>query len=193
MTIRLMEYAHLGTEIRSFDSIKNIIDFSTNQVSQYKALFEDYSQWLGTLLRDFEKEHKDEEWYKKTAALQKTLKSQSKQIPEKSENKKKKGKGESQSCWVQSGGLQISFAEEAQTQILFEAIEKIKIKILEYEKFKVATQQLSRLGLGTNVTYLVYFDDNAPKKIVLKHRGNSKGDEAFKFSTEFSVPAFSSF
>ncbi len=56
----------MGTEIRQFTSIKDIVDYTSNQISQNKSLFEDYSQWLGTLLRDFEKENKDEEWYKKT-------------------------------------------------------------------------------------------------------------------------------
>ena len=184
----------MGTEIRQFTSIKDIVDYTSNQILQNKALFEDYSQWLGTLLRDFEKDHKDDEWYKKTAAIQKTLKSQSKQPPKKSSNNKKAkgkgGKGEAESSWVYSGDLQISFADEAQTQILFEAIEKIKAKIQEFEKFRLAIQQLSRLGLGTTVTYLIYIEDDAPKKIVLKSRGNVKGDESFNFAAEFSVPAF---
>ena len=185
----------MGTEIRQFTSIKDIVDYTSNQISQNKALFEDYSQWLGTLLRDFEKAHKDEEWYKKTTAIQKTLKSQSKQPPTKSSSEKKpkgkKGKGEEESVWVYSGELQISFADEAQTQILFEAIEKIKTKIQELEKFKLSIQQLSRLGLGTTVTYLIYIEDDSPKKIVLKSKGNTKGEESFNFSAEFSVPAFS--
>ena len=184
----------MGTEIRQFTSIKEIVDYTSNQILQNKALFEDYSQWLGTLLRDFEKDNKDEEWYKKTAAIQKSLKSQSKQPPAKStSNKKAKGKGgksEAESCWVYSGELQISFADEAQTQILFEAIEKIKAKIQEFEKFKLAIQQLSRLGLGTSVTYLVYIQEDSPKKIVLKSRGNTKGNESFNFAAEFSVPAY---
>jgi len=79
----------MGTEIRQFTSIKDIVDYTSNQILQNKALYEDYSQWLGTLLRDFEKAHEDEEWYKKTAAIQKTLKSQSKQPPAKSSNEKK--------------------------------------------------------------------------------------------------------
>ena len=183
----------MGTEIRQFTTIKDIVDYASNQISQNKALFEDYSQWLGTLLRDFEKDHKDEEWYKKTAIIQKNLKSQSKQPPKSYNDKKtkgKKGKGEAESCWVYSGELQISFADEAQTQILFEAIEKIKAKIQEFEKFKIAIQQLSRLGLGTSVTYLIYIEDDSPKKIVLKSRGNTKGEESFNFAAEFSVPAF---
>jgi hypothetical protein len=183
----------MGTEIRQFTSIKDIIDYATNQTLQNKSVFEDYSQWLGTLLRDFEKDHKDDEWYKKTAAIQKTLKSQSKQPSTKSPNDKKakgKSKGETESCWVYSGELQISFADEAQTEILFEAIEKIKAKIQEFEKFKLAIQQLSRLGLGTSVIYLVYIEDGTPKKIVLKSRGGPKADESFNFAAEFSVPAF---
>jgi hypothetical protein len=184
----------MGTEIRQFTSIKDIVDYTSNQILQNKSLFEDYSQWLGTLLRDFEKDHKDDEWYKKTALIQKTLKSQTKQPPPKSSNDKKaKGKGkkgEAESCWVYSGDLEISFTDEAQTQILFEAIEKIKVKIQEFEKFKLSIQQLSRLGLGTNVTYLIYIEDDAPKKIALKSRGNIKGDEKFNFAAEFSVPAF---
>jgi hypothetical protein len=184
----------MGTEIRQFTSIKDIVDYTSNQIMQNKSLFEDYSQWLGTLLRDFEKDHKDDEWYKKTAAVQKTLRNQSKQPPSKSSNankaKGKSGKGEIESCWVYSGDLQISFADEAQNQILFEAAEKIKAKIQEFEKFKLAIQQLSRLGLGTNVIYLIYIEDDAPKKIVLKSRGNAKGDESFNFAAEFSVPAF---
>jgi anti-sigma28 factor (negative regulator of flagellin synthesis) len=184
----------MGTEIRQFTSIKDIVDFISNQILQNKSLFEDYSQWLGTLLRDFESDHKNDEWYQKTAAIQKNLKSQSKQPQEKSSSNKKGktkgGKGEADSCWVNSGELQISFVDEAQTQILFEAIEKIKAKIQEFEKFKLAIQQLSRLGLGTTVAYLIYIEDDNPKKIVLKSRGNVKGDESFNFAAEFSVPAF---
>ena len=46
------------------------------------------------------------------------------------------------------------------------------------------------LGLGTTVNYIVYIEEDIPKKIVLKPKGNAKGDEAFKFITELSVPAF---
>jgi hypothetical protein len=184
----------MGTEIRQFTSIKDIVDYASNQISQNKSLFEDYSQWLGTLLRDFESNHKNEEWYQKTAAIQKNLRSQSKQPPAKSSSDKKAkgkgGKGEPESCWVYSGELQISFVDEAQTQILFESIEKIKAKIQEFEKFKLAVQQLARLGLGTSVTYLIFIEDDSPKKIVLKSKGNLKGDESFNFAAEFSVPAF---
>jgi hypothetical protein len=180
-----------GTEIRTFTSLKDITEFLANQTLQYRVLFEDYSQWLGTLLRDFEGAHKNEEWYQKSAALQKNLRSQSKKPVETAEKGKKGAKGkEETSGWVQSGDIAISFTEQGQTEILFEAIEKINKKIQEIEKFKVTVQQLARLGLGTTVNYIVYIEEDIPKKIVLKPKANTKGDEAFKFITELSVPAF---
>ncbi|MCW4004652.1 MAG: hypothetical protein NWE95_12150 [Candidatus Bathyarchaeota archaeon] len=182
----------MGTEIHTFSSLKDITEFIINQTNQYKSLFDDYSQWLGTVLRDCESAHKNEEWYQKSMALQKTLRSQSKKPPE--PEKKKGGKGakgqEEPSHWVQAGDVAISFTEQGQTEILFEAIEKIKAKIQEYDKFKVTIQQLARLGLGTTVDYIVYLEENIPKKIVLKQKANTKGDEAFKFMTELSIPAY---
>lgn len=181
----------MGTEIRTFTSLKDITEYLTNQTTQYKALYEDYSQWLGTLLRDAEGTHKNDEWYLKSAALVKNLKAQSKKPAEPAEKSKKGAKGkEESSCWVQSGDIQISFTDQGQSEILFEAIEKIKRQIQENEKFKLTIQQLARLGLGTSVSYIVYFEEDIPKKIVLKQKAGAKGDEGFKFITELSVPAF---
>ena len=184
----------MGTEIRTFTSLKDLTEFLTNQTLQYRALYEDYSQWLGTLLRDLESTHKNDEWYQKSVALQKNLKIQSKRPAESAEKGKKGGKGkEESSCWIQSGDIEISFTEQGQSEILFEAIEKIKTKIQENEKFKLTVQQLARLGLGTTISYIVYFEEDVPKKIVLKPKANAKGDETFKFTAELSVPAFYSY
>jgi hypothetical protein len=183
----------LGTEIRTFTSLKDITEYITNQTSQYKALFEDYSQWLGTVLRDAESSHKNEDWFKKSAAIQKTLKASSKKPVETDRSKKnaKGGKGKEETpCWIQSGDIMISFTEQGQTEVLFEAIEKINFKIQEFEKFKGTVQQLTRLGLGTTVNYIVYIEEDVPKKIVLKQKAASKDDEAFKFMTELSVPMY---
>ncbi len=184
----------MGTEIHTFTSLKELSEYVANQTGQYKALFEDYSQWLGSLLRDFESAHKNEDWYQKSAALQKNLRGQSKKTPETGDKGKKGGKGANgkteTSCWVQSGDIALSFTEQGQTEILFDAIEKINLKIQENEKFKATVQQLTRLGLGTTVNYIVYIEDDIPKKIVLKPKANTKGDDAFKFMAELSVPAF---
>ncbi len=183
----------LGTEIHTFTSLKDLTEYLTVQTCQYKATFEDYSQWLGTVLRDAESTHKNDEWFQKSAALQKTLKATAKKPVEADKSKKggKGGKGkEEESCWIQSGDISISFTEQGQTEILFLAIEKINKKIQEFEKFKGTVQQLARLGLGTTVNYIVYIEEDVPKKIVLKQKANAKGDEAFRFMAELSVPAY---
>jgi hypothetical protein len=187
-----IEWIKLGTEIQTFTSLRDLTEFVGNQSIQYRATYEDYSQWLGTLLRDFEVANKNEEWYQKSLVLLKSLRGQSKKSPgpsEKGKKGEKKGKEET-SCWVQSGDISISFTEQGQTEILFEAIEKINTKIQENEKFRLAVQQLARLGLGTTVNYIVYIEDDIPKKIVLKPKANSKGVGSFNFMTELSVPAF---
>jgi hypothetical protein len=182
----------LGTEIQTFTSLKDLTEYLTVQISQYKTTFEDYSQWLGTVLRDAENTHKSDEWYQKSAALQKTLKATAKKpVEDRSKKSSKGGKGkEEESCWVQSGDISISFTEQGQTEILFLAIEKINTKIQEFEKFKGTVQQLARLGLGTTVNYVVYMEEDVPKRIVLKQKANTKADDAFKFIAELSVPAY---
>jgi hypothetical protein len=181
----------LGIELRTFATLKDISEFVANQTSQYKALFEDYSQWLGTVLRDAESKHKTEEWFQKSAALQKNLKAQAKKPPEPDKSKKGgKGKGNEDSPWIQTGDISISFTEQGQSELMFEAIEKITAKIQEYEKFKSTIQQLTRLGLGQTVNYIVYLDEDVPKKIVLKQKATAKGEDAFKFDTELMVPAY---
>ena len=50
----------MGTEIRTFGTLKEIYDYIIDQTEQHRALYEDYSQWLGTLLRDCEANHKND-------------------------------------------------------------------------------------------------------------------------------------
>jgi hypothetical protein len=179
----------LGTEIRTFSTIKELSEYLVDETLQHKSLFEDYSQWLGSLLRSCEGEHKNDDWYQKSAALQKNLKGSSKKAPEpKGNGKKNGGKNAESSCWIQSGSVMLSSTEQGQVEILFEAIEKINGKIQDLEKFKSAVQQLERLGLGKSVNYVVYIEDEIPKKIVLRAKAGLPSEETFKFSTELSVP-----
>ena len=180
----------MGTELRTFTTLKETNEYMVDQTSQYKTLFEDYSQWLGSLLRTAEAEHKNDDWYQKSAALQKNLKGPLKKSPENKAAGKKGGKGKNtaSSCWVQSGNVMLSSTEQGQVEILFEAIEKISEKLTELEKFKATIQQLERIGLGKNVNYIVYLEDDIPKKIVIRSKG-TQFDDGFKFATELSVAA----
>ncbi len=180
----------MGTEIRTFASLKDLTEYLFDEVSQYKGLFEDYSQWLGSLLRSCEEEHKNDDWFQKSAALQKSLKAPTKKGSDSKGGDKKGGsKGNFESpSWVQAGNVLLCTTDQGQVEIMFEAIEKINEKIQELEKFKVAVQQLERLGLGKTVSYVVYIEEDIPKKIVIKAKTNAT-DDTFKFATELSVPA----
>ena len=182
----------MGTEIRTFTTLKEITEYLVDQLGQYKALFEDYSQWLGSLLRNCEETHKNEDWYQKSAAMQKNTRTPPKKAPDNKagEKKNKKGKKNESSIWVPSGNILLSSTEQGQAEVLFNALEKIGAKIQDLEKLKSSIQQLERIGLGKNVNYILYIEDDIPKKIVVHPKGNLPEEEAFKYATELSIQAF---
>jgi hypothetical protein len=182
----------VGTEIHTFTTLKEIGDYIADHLDQYQMLYEDYSQWLGSLLRSCEETHKSEEWYQNSVALQKSLPGAKKKASENTGKKKAKGKKSESSIWVQSGDVVLSSTEQGQAEVLFEAIEKIGDKIQALEKFKATVQQLERIGLGKNVNYIVYIEDDIPRKIVVHAKSGLPEEEAFKFAAEFSVSAFHS-
>ena len=62
---------NIVTEIRSFYSIKEINEALEEEIEQYESVADEYSQWLGSFLRDSEAIQENEEWAKKMVALQK--------------------------------------------------------------------------------------------------------------------------
>jgi hypothetical protein len=182
----------VGTEIRTFSTLKEMNDYVTEQISQYRALFEDYSQWLGSLLRSCEDNCKNEEWYQKSAAMQKNLRAGPKKATEAQNGRKGgggKGKNSTDSCWVHSGEILLCSTEQGQAEILFEAVEQIGITIQGLEKFKAGIQQLERIGFGKNVNYVTLIKDDIPTKIVVREKSSTQGNERFSFATDISVPA----
>ena len=174
----------MGTEIRTFYSLKEIEEAIKEQIEFYKSLVEDYSQWLGSFLRDYEQTYGDEEWFKDIAALSKNLKT--KKTPKKTEKKGKKKKKEG-STWIDFKEIMLSASEQGEAEILFEAIEEINEKIERLEKAKSAVENLAKVGLGKDILYITYINDGVPEKIVLKHKKGEEFGEKFKFIADFSV------
>ncbi len=174
----------MGTEIRTFYSLKELDEAIKEQMEFYKSLVDDYSQWLGSFLRDYEETYGDEEWFKNLAALSKSLKVEKKSKKTEKKGKKKKEKG---SIWVDFKELMLSASEQGEAEILFEAIEKINQKIERLEKILVAVEDLERVGLGKGILYITYINDGVPEKIVLKHKKGEEFAEKFKFIADFSV------
>lgn len=170
------------TEIRSFYSIKEMTEAIEEEMEQYKSVADEYSQWLGSLLRDLEETSEDEEWVKKMAMLQKSKpKGKTKPTQKKEKAKKKQASVD----WVQLKELALSASEQSEAEILFEAIEKINTKIERLEKVKESLLQLEKSGLGKDVTYVTYICDGVPEKIVLRHKKEQEFAKKFQYVADF--------
>jgi hypothetical protein len=171
----------LTTEIRTFYSLKEIRETIEAQISQYKMLLEDYSQWLGSLLRNPES-MKDQNKAKKIAELQKVLKA----------GGRKGGKREEKSVgvsteWAQFKDLMVCADDVGEAEILFEATEELRSKIEKLEKVKSSIIDLERYGLGKDLLYITYIHDGVPEKIVFKPKKSVSALEKFEFEADFSV------
>lgn len=171
------------TEIRTFYSLKEIRESVEEETNQCKLLLEDYSQWLGTLLRKPES-LKNQELVKKAAGLRKALKAGSRK-GRKTEEKRFASSTE----WVRFKDLMLCADDFGEAEMLFEAVEELKDKINRLEKVKNSVGDLERYGLGKDVLYITYIHDGVPEKIVFKPKKESEIREKFKFITDFSLTA----
>ena len=172
---------YLSTEIRTFYSLKEIRESVEDAINQHKSLLDDYSQWLGTLLRNPESS-KNQEWMKKAAELQKALKA----------GGRRRGKKEEKTAapsteWVQFKDLMLSADDFGEAEILFEAIEDLKNKIEKLQKVKDSLGDLERYGLGKELLYVAYIHDGVLEKIVFRPKKNVEAAEKFEFEADFSI------
>ena len=173
------------TEIRSFYSIKEINEVIEESIEQYKSVAEEYSQWLGSFLRDSEAMQENEEWAKQMATLQKT---KPKEKPSKTTKKKGKSKrAQASTDWVQFKEIMLSASELGEAEMLFEAIEEINRKIEQLRKMKESIAELEKSRLGKDITYITYIHDGVPEKIVLRHRKDQEFEKKFQYMADFSV------
>jgi len=172
---------NVSTEIRSFYSIKEINETLEEEIALYKSLGDEYSQWLGSFLRDSET-IKEEEWTKTREALRKT-KAKAKKVKKKGKSKKIQVSTE----WIQFNEIMLSASELGEAEILFDAVEEINRKIERLEKAKDSIAQLEKSGLGKDIIYLVYNCDGIPEKIVLRHKKDKEFAKKFQYIADFSV------
>lgn len=169
------------TEIRTFYSLKEIHESIEAEINQHKTLLEDYSQWLGTLLRNPESS-KDQEYAKKTAELQKVMK-----IGSKRGSKKDEKSGSTSTEWAEFKEILLSADSLGEAEMLFEAIEELKTKINKLEKAKNSITDLERYGLGRELLYVTYIHDGVPERIVFKPKKSANVAEKFEFMADFSI------
>ncbi len=177
----VLEMDGLRTEIRTFYSLKEIRESVEVELDQHRLLLEDYSQWLGTLLRNPESA-KDPEWLKKTAELQKVLKAGNRKG-----TKKEEKNANTVTEWVQFKDVLLSADLLGEAEILFEAVEELKNKVDRLERAKNSIVDLERYGLGKDLLYVVYIHDGVPERIFFKQKKGMDIAEKFEFTADFSV------
>jgi hypothetical protein len=178
----------LGTEVRSFYSLGEMREALEEEIVQYKAILEEYTQWLGLFLRDSEAANRDKEWFKNLSAMQKVMKAKKPQKTEKKQGKNKKQEATSVD-WVNYQDIMICATEQGQAEIVFEAVEEVNGKINKIETVKNTLGNLEKSGLGKDITYVAFIHDGVPEKLVLRHKKGEELAERFKFITELSVSA----
>jgi len=175
---------YLTTEIRSFYSLQDLRENVEEEIVHFKAMVDEYSQWLGSLLRDLEPAHSNEGWFKSVSALQKYAKKGG----GRKEGEKKGGKEKaSWAEWVAVKGVMLNASDQGEVEILFDAIEEINRKIEQLTKAREAVDDLERLALGKEIIYVAYVHDGVPEKIVLRHKKGSEVSEKFSYIADFSM------
>jgi len=177
----------LATEIRSFYSLRDLRESIEKEINQYEAVADEYSQWLGSFLRDMEATHGNEDWFKKLSISQKSLQGKARRETEKEGKGEKTKRAGTSAEWVSYKGVMLSASERGEAEILFDAIEEINRKIEQLNKVKSTMENLEKSTLGKDIIYVVYIHNGVPEKIVLRHKGDKEFAEKFKFIADFSM------
>jgi hypothetical protein len=172
----------LVAEIVTLRSLQTLVEQIEVDIATYSLQKEDYSERLGSFLRDAEEKYGDEDWFKEFSLENitgdKPKKDDSKKKSNKKKKKKKKKKGDSDS-WVPFKSLELTSSVQGEAEIMFETLQVITEKLEALEESKESIDELRNVGLGNEVVYVCYVKDGVISKIVLK---SVNVDEISKFT-----------
>jgi archaellum component FlaC len=177
----------LSTEIRSFYSLRDLRESIEEEIDQYEAVADEYSQWLGSFIRDMEATHGNEEWVKSLSTFQKSLNAKGTRESKKEDKRDKTKKAGTSKEWISYKGIMLSASEQGEAEVLFDAIEEINRKIEQLNKVKSTIENLEKSTLGKDIIYIVYINNGVPEKIVLRHKRDKEFTEKFNFTADFSM------
>ena len=158
----------LVTEIVTLRSLQELQDRLESETESYMSQKEEVSERLGDFLREAEEEHGDEDWFKQLDL-------------EKLGGKKRKG-----SDWIQFQGLELSSSLQGEAEVMFEALSKISGKLEALGRGIESLEELRKVGLGNDVSYVCYLEDGVLSKIVIKPV-DADAQMRFTFNREFTV------
>ncbi|UCH57332.1 MAG: hypothetical protein JSV18_08395 [Candidatus Bathyarchaeota archaeon] len=172
----------LVTEVVIVGSLQEFNSQLEAEIDHYLSQKEEYSERLGSFLRDAEEEHSDEDWFKQIN-LDKLGGGKGKS---KSDKKKKGKKSKNAEAWVPFKNLELSTSVQGEAEIMFEAISAITQKLDRLTEARESVEELRKVGLGNDVTYICYLEDGVLSKVVIKPMDESTA-EKFTFNRGFTI------
>ena len=162
----------LVTEIVTLRSLQELQARLESETESYMSQKEEISERLGDFLRDAEEEHGDQDWFK--------------QLDLEKLGGKKNGKKRKGSDWVQFQGLALSSSLQGEAEVMFEALSMISGKLEALGRGIASLEELRKVGLGNDVSYVCYLEDGVLSKIVIKPV-DADAQTRFTFNREFTV------
>jgi len=159
----------LPVEIRDFSSLNELSEFLDKEIAWYENLLKDYSEKLGSLLR--EQGFSSEEIEK--ILQQRGFKRQAAGNKGKKGKKGKKEKGPPSEGWFSFRGLLFSADKQGKAEIFFESVDKIEETINKMKETRTLIEELQKTGLGPGLAYSVYLLNGVPEKIFVQKAENA--------------------
>ena len=156
----------LPVEIRDFPSLSELSEFLDKEIAWYETLRKEYSERLGSLLREQGFSSEDVEKILREGGLRQ-------QGTGKKGKKGKKEKDLSSEGWFSFKGLLFSAEKQGKAEILFESIDKIEKAIEKAKETRTLIEELQKTGFGPGLAYSVYLIDGVPEKIFVQKAENA--------------------
>jgi len=157
-------------EIREFLSLNELNEFLEKEIAWYENLFKDYSERLGSLLREQGLSSEEIEKILREKGLTRQAAS----------SKGKKGKQLPREGWFSFKGLLFSADKQGKAEILFELIENAEKTLTKMKEIRGLIEDLQKTGFGPGLAYSVYLVDGVPEKVFVQ----KAGDAARKYKLE---------
>jgi len=147
----------LPLEIREFLSLNELSEYIDKGITWYEAILKEYSERLGSLLREQGYSAEEIERILREKGLTRQA----------AGGKGKKGKSSSEG-WFSYKGLLFSAEKQGQAEILFESIENAEKIIKRMKEARSLVGELQKIGFGLGLAFSVYFVNGVPEKIYVR-------------------------